>query len=410
MKKLLKRSRSLAFAPFVFLMAACSSNAYLAHSGHRAFDNANYNEAITSFAKSAESSSSNQLLFKLDLAMSFFEKRDYKAAIEKFLEAEKLAEIKDYTSVSEEVGVLLTGQDVRGYKGEDFEKVLINVYLALSYAAIGELEDARVECRKINDLLRRMIIEGKRNYQESAFARYLSAMLWEASGEWNSAYIDYKKAYELDPKMPGIVSSLIYTAKLSGLREAEQEWRIQFPSANLIKPSRSSGELVVFFERGKSPRKQARYDDQTLPRFVSRQGGGVDASLVVDGEARGGFQEFLDIDQTSKDYLEDRISRMRAAKLARVAVKAALAGIAAKSSDNDDLGLITFWLLMSADSADLRSWLSLPGSIEVLRLELPAGPHFIKLLVRDQYGKDPRTIDFGEVEIKSRQKLFLMGR
>ena len=404
-----KRKSLTAFALLLFLLGGCSSNAYLRHDGHASFEKNNYAQAIEAFQADAVERGSNQLLFKLDLGMSFFANRQYNEAIREFLEAEKIAEIKDYTSISEEVGVLVTGEDVRGYKGEDFEKVLINVYLALSFAAIGDLEEALVECRKINLLLRRMIDEGKRNYQESAFARYLSGMLWEASGEWNSAYIDFKKAYEIDPQLPGIASDLILSARKSGLSQAERDWRIQFPSAPLRQTDPKKGELVVFFERGQSPRKYPNYDDKAIPQFRSRFGGSQVAVLIVDGEQYSDFVEFLNVDKTSKDYLQDRLARMRLARMKRTAVKAALASAAGAATDDGDLGWLTFWLLMGADTADLRSWLSLPKAIDMMRIELPAGKHWIQMNVSSSSGRS-HTIDFGEVEIRPRKKVFLMGR
>ena len=404
----LKRG-SLTLALLLFV-SGCASHVYRSNSGHRAYARGNYEEAIVEFSKASKNAGSNLLLFKLDLAMSHFAKRDYRTAIEIFLQAEKLAEIKDYTSVSEEVGVLVSGENIRGYKGEDFEKVLINVYLALSFAALGELEDARVECRKINLLLRRMIDEGKRKYQESAFARYLSATLWEASGEWNSAYIDYKKAYELDSNLPGLAADLIYTANRAGLYSAERKHRIEHPGAKIKRPRRNHGELMVFFERGQSPAKTPRYGEETLPMFRSRYGGSSVAVLFVDGEPYSEFVEFLNIDKTSKEFLEDRIGRMRAAQLLRVATKAALASAVAGASKDEDAGWLAFWLLMSTDQADLRSWLSLPKAIDIFRMELPAGKHHVRMEISSVHEDSVREIDFGEVEIKARNKIFLMGR
>jgi hypothetical protein len=171
-------------------LSSCASQNYLNNKGHQLLRNREYGAAADVFKADAYKSGSNQVLFLLDYGSSLFSSQKYEEAIKVFLEAEKLCEIKDWTSISEEVGALATSENVRGYKGEDFEKVLINVYLALAYSSIGKIEDAQVEARKINLLLYKMIHEGKRNYEESSFARYLSGLLWETTGDFNSAYID----------------------------------------------------------------------------------------------------------------------------------------------------------------------------------------------------------------------------
>jgi hypothetical protein len=392
------------------LLSACASDRYWGSSGHRSFENRDWDAAANAWAKESKEPGTNQLLFKLDQATALFNAGKFSEAIPIFLLAEDLAEVKDFTSIGEEVGVLATGQNTRGYKGEDFEKVLINVYLALSYAALGDVEEAQVECRKINQLLNRMIIDGKRNYEESAFARYLSGMLWEASGEWNSAYIDYKFAYGLDPNLPGLVPDLVFAAQKMGFRDEESKWRISHPEAPLRKDNKGWGELVLIYQQGRSPRKQARYEDRTLPRLVPRSSEDYGARVVVDGEVRGELRATLDISNTSIRYLEDRIGRLKAAQLAGLATKAAIGVGVAEMSKNDDLGLLAFYALMASDQADLRSWSTLPATLQILRLPVPAGKHRVSLEVLGASGSVIRRIEVGEIEMRARGKKFIVER
>jgi uncharacterized protein len=403
--------RKIFFSSLILLtFCACATERYLGVEGHAAFARRDWQKASESFAQKASQEGTNQLLFMLDQAVSLFNMAQYEEAIAIFLEAEKLAEIKDYTSISEELGVLGSGQNVRGYKGEDFEKVLINVYLAMAFAAMGNFESAQVECRKINLLLNKMVIDGKRNYQESAFARYLSAVLWEASGEWNSAYIDYKLAYELDPELSFIASDLIYTAKKARLREYEMLWRNKYSSAPLREDRAGYGELIVFYHQGLSPRKVPRHDNAQLPRFVKRSSDDTGAQVWVNDSLVGQTQTLLDVEDVSIRYLEDRIGRLMAAQVAGLAVKAGIGYGVAKATKSDDLGVLAFYAMMLSDRADLRSWLSLPASIQVLRVSLPVGTHSVRLEVQGAAGKTIRSIEWDDIEIASRQKVFRVGR
>ncbi len=49
------------------------------------------------------------------------------------------------------------------YKGENFEKVLINAMLAINFLMEGKQDGARVETRKLNDKLYKFKFEGKKN-------------------------------------------------------------------------------------------------------------------------------------------------------------------------------------------------------------------------------------------------------
>lgn len=405
----MKRLQILLWLSILFC-ASCASSSYLGNTGHSAFKRRDWLAAASAYESSAQKPGSNQLLFKLDQATALFNAGHYREAIDIFLEAEKIAEIKDYTSISEEVGVLATGQNVRGYKGEDYEKVLINVYLALSFAALGEIESAQVECRKINLLLNRMIDEGKRNYEESPFARYLAGLLWEASGNFNSAYVDYRLAHKLDPKLPGLGSSLIYASNKLGFRDDESRWRQEFPDVPLLKDKKGFGELILIYQQGQGPRKVPRFENPRLPRYVAQNGPDAVAEVIINGESVGSTERLLDIAGTSIRYLEDRIGRMAAARLAGTVSKAAIGYGVSKMTKNEDLGILAFLVLDAMDQADLRSWSTLPNSLHLKRVLLPEGEHRLELRILDLGGQELRRLDLGNVLIKDQKKVFRVAR
>ena len=140
------------------------------------------------------------LLYLLDLGLSLHTAGKYEESLKYFRMADAAVEIKDYTSLSTEAATLLASDSIKQYKGEDFENVLISAYLAMDYALIGKSEDAIVEAKRVNRKLYMMATDGKRNYKQNAFARYLSATLYEADKNWNDANIDYKHAAELLPE------------------------------------------------------------------------------------------------------------------------------------------------------------------------------------------------------------------
>ena len=94
----------------------------------------------------------------------------------RFFRAAQIIEQNGYTSLSEEGSRLLSDENQTTYQGEDFEKVLIHLYLGLNFLSLGQAEAALVQTRKVNEILYVMISEGKRPYELNPFARYLGAI------------------------------------------------------------------------------------------------------------------------------------------------------------------------------------------------------------------------------------------
>ena len=182
-------------------------------------------EAIEKLKAKSEKPGKDQLLYLLDLGIAYHASGMYKEAIDAFLAAETIAEIKDVTSISEETGTLLVTDNVKNYKGEDFEKVLINIYLALDFFLLGQPEEALVECRKVNNLLYRFINEGKRPYNLNPLAAYLSGILYEINGRTNDAYIDYKATHEYAPQLAFVGQDLLALSKRLGFSNQTSDWK-----------------------------------------------------------------------------------------------------------------------------------------------------------------------------------------
>jgi uncharacterized protein len=121
----------------------------------------------------------DQLLALLDEGMVLHAGGRWEESIKVLGEADKLSQQLDVVSVSEEAATLLTNERERAYRGEDFEKLMISVLQALNYAGLGKEEDALVEVRRVNERMRKMIVDEKKPYEQLAFARYLGGVLYE---------------------------------------------------------------------------------------------------------------------------------------------------------------------------------------------------------------------------------------
>src|SRR4051812_44003174 len=251
------------------------------HESDNLFRAGRYSEAADHLKIGLEKEGDNGrdlLLFLLDEGLALHSAGRFEESNKAFLRADKIAEIKDYTSLATEAGTLLTSENIKDYKGEDFENCLINNYLAMNYALMGDAENALVEARRVNHKLQLMITDGQRKYKQDAFARYLSAILYESQGNWNDAYVDYKMAHDLEPAIPGLGRDLWRMAFLQHDRDDQEQWDEEYhltdadhaEAKKVLQKSPKLGEIIVLYENGISPVKQPNPQWRSLPRFYPR--------------------------------------------------------------------------------------------------------------------------------------------
>src|ERR1700733_9922021 len=116
--------------------------------------------------------------------------------------------------------------------------------LAINYLMLNKYEEAMVETRKLNDKLYKFRYEGKKNYDQNPFAFYLSALIEEDGKDVDSAYIDFKKTYDLNPNIPYLKEDLIRSSLAAQRRDDYDDWRRKWPD---IKPTnfKDVGEVVL---------------------------------------------------------------------------------------------------------------------------------------------------------------------
>jgi hypothetical protein len=329
----------------------------------------------------------DQLLYLLDVGLSLHSAGKFEESNVAFLKADKIADIKDYTSLSAETASLISSENMTDYQGEDFEKVLINTYLAMNYALMGDVENALVEARRVNHKLHLMVSQGGRKYKQNAFARYLSAILYESEKNYNDAYIDYQQVYQLKPDYPGLGVDLWRCAWLMHMPDEMEKWDQKFhltdedhARVRLLVGNRQKSEIIVIYENGISPLKQPNPEFQSLPKFYPRFNPVRTAEVLMDGQSQGVTSILEDIEATAILNLDEKYGKMIAKRLAGQAVKGAIGYGVGKKTDDPMLGLLVYMLLDAADQADLRSWHLLPRDLQVLRVKVDPGLHRIQLL------------------------------
>jgi uncharacterized protein len=332
-------------------------------------------------------------------------------------------------SLREQALSVTVNDATKAFIGEDYEQVMVNNFLALNYLEQGQLDAARVEALQVDVLLREKQQRTSKGspYQEDAFARYLTGIVYEDEGEWSDAMIAYRKAYEAYSKqlktfgvaMPETLKhDLIRLADRMGITDEAQRYRDEFKidqtmsEADLLE----HGEVIFIVNAGLAPLKRekavtapnpatGRIIRVAVPEYRPRAHSFAYASLSADStSARTSRVE--NIEGIAMKTLDSEMAGITARAIARAIAKDTLASAASSSGGgNNSGGAALFGLAVNlagvfTERADTRSWFTLPGEIHLARLVLAPGEYKLKV---ELYGKDERVLDTKEMKIALRK-------
>jgi uncharacterized protein len=395
---------------FGLVLSGCAGFGTKIRPSRAAFEKADYTTAAEHIKKLLEKKDNDELVYLMELGLVYHTAGQYKDAIETFKKAEKIADIKDYTSLSEEAASILLSEDAMAYKGEDFEKILLNVYMAMDYALMGNQEAAVIECRKVNHKLDLMINKGKLPYDRNAFAKYLAGVLFESEGELNSALVDYRQLATWQGALPYLGEPILRITQKLGMEQEFDTYQAKFPESRDYRLGKKEGEVVLLLEQGRAPYKVPREEFRLLPRFNRSLSVAQFAWLRVDGGEKVRTEPFFDIEATAEKELEHRIGLIIAKKIGGIVAKELVAAQVAKSTKSELAGAITKLILYAQDKADLRSWTLLPARLQIARIKLPAGKHKLFLDTVQGFGTVPGYRAWENVEVKPGKITFLNAR
>ncbi|MCS6329523.1 MAG: hypothetical protein H8K06_20975, partial [Nitrospira sp.] len=216
----------------------------------------------------------NRLLYSMDRGMTLHLAGDYVQS-NSLLEQAAVEVERLYTrSIRTETAAFLTNDNMLPFEGDPYEHVMINVVKALNYAAMGQLTEAVVEARQIDHRLNVLSDSAKEKdgYREDAFARYLTGVLYESTGDLNNASIAYRKAYEIyeatqgwsrTPMPPMLRADLLRTTDALHMTAEFEEYRRQFPETHWVPRGDQSNlaQVVVISYNGRAPRKEEAFLD-----------------------------------------------------------------------------------------------------------------------------------------------------
>ncbi|MDX8380968.1 MAG: hypothetical protein R8M14_02515 [Ghiorsea sp.] len=367
----------------------------------------------------------DKLLYLLDKAMLQRMSGLYAESNSSFELAKKKIDALSGTSLVEQAGALTVNDSVISYEGEDYEQVSIHLYAALNYIALGQLDEARVEALQVDQRLKELA-EGDSEYVEDAFSRYLAGLIYEAEGELDNAMIAYRKAYQAYTKhgeKQGVDSPLFLKHDLLrlthelGLINEFEKYKTAFKAENIhnFKASRKRGEVVLLLNTGLAPIKRSQSlfvntDDGvpiriSMPVYQSRPSFITGAVLKV-GEVSQSTELVDNIDAIARTSLESHTAAITARLIARAIAKNAISDNA-KQQGGELAGFLADVAMMATETADTRSWLTLPKHIYLSRLNLAPGSYAASLSLLGRKGEVVQVVGLGDIKVEKGKVTFI---
>lgn len=398
--------------------------------------------------------SKNRILFYLNQGYVDFMLNRYKESNAAFEQAEILID-EMRRNPAAQAAVLLSNPEILPYKPEDFEVIMVNFYKAMNYLQMDEMEEALVEVRKINIKLNELndkYPDHKNRYQRDAFAHLLMGLIYDASGNYNDAFIAYRNAYETYQSdysknfgieaPPQLKRDLLRTASLCGFTSELKQYETEFGQTYQPELVAEHGELVLFWLNGLGPVKSewglefvkqkgeggaivfhneeygltfpffwtSGYSEReknsladlkvvrvAFPQYVERP------SLYTGGTVRYAdsdypFELAEDINQIAFKTLHDRMVREMATSLLRLAAKQGVEYAASKQ--NEWLGFAVGLVNAFTEKADTRNWQTLPNTISYVRIPLEAAENTLNLHFTSPKG----TSSTEQITVEGRKK------
>ena len=374
-------------------------------------------EAALVQLESIATGSRNKVLYYMERGMLARMNGDLTASAASFDSAKVLMEQLEPISISGSAAHIVLSEASGRYRADDFERLQVHAFQAVNYLELDRSDDARVEALQMDLLLRRLGRDGRAKHGGDAFARYLSGVIFEGRGELSDALIAYRKALEVYDNIENygvpvpldLKRRLIYLADTLGAENEAGQFRERFGIDDPgIDPSH--GEIILVLSSGLAPKRleisslsqdpgSSKLYRISLPKLQVRASHGGGAVLSSGGTRAQAFA-VDSMRRASQRTLQAELPGLIAKAVARNVLKNAIANQAGKESEELELAINIAGAIF--ENADTRSWRTLPDTIYLTRLSLPAGVHDVTINIR---GINVRRLK--QVEVQAGKQLVI---
>jgi uncharacterized protein len=350
----------------------------------------------------------------------------------------------------EKFSAMVSNDSAISYQIPAYEQSMMHSYQALNYLYLGHLESALVEVRRANlvqvDALQKRSNElaeaqaelgddidinwqqanaaftslnsriGElKNGIQNAYTFYLSGILYEGAGQDNDAYIDYKKALEIFPDNAYLQQDVLRLAHQLVMTNDIETLEARF--GKYERKALKNGELIVIYEQNLIDSRVeqpvnlpifTRHNDFrtfsfSLPTYRATHYSAQPLVLSLAGETKAS-EQIVHLQALVAKQLQEQMPSMIARQALRLVAKEQVRR--QLQDQGGDFGNIVAGLYnMASERADTRSWLTLPGDVQILRTTMAPGTTELNINAVPGLSSIPVDINSGRITLVLINKL-----
>ena len=358
----------------------------------------------------SKKNSKDAVLYHLEQARILQVNQNYAESLDAYKKAFELLDKQNnrskisMTRVGFKALSMVSNESVVPYLVPPYEQVLAHISQAKNYIFLNDAEAAGVEMRIAQGIQREIELEHEKEFEkkkakqnegasidysaldeafsgldpiagrikntyQNGYAFYMAANLWEATGDYNSALVDFKKAYELQ-------GSASFAKDVARVDKA-------------VSGNAKSVPVIVFIEQGIVPQKIENKLAFPMPNglvniaFASYEPStyAPPQSLKIKLGSRPVQQSYLvsDIGALAVKNLKEQTLNTVTSQVVRATAK-----YAAQQQLGQQLGalgqLAGNLMNVATERADLRAWSTLPSNTQAARFDVSPGKHSLQVI------------------------------
>lgn len=374
--------------------------------------------------------SKDEVLLNLEKGSAYHFSGNYEASNLHFEQAE--LEIEDlYTkSVTRALKSFLVNDTQLAYDGEDYEDVYLNVFKALNYIHLGDLEGALVETRRISYKLDQIntkyggLVEtlskadttstgsekwtpGKSNIQNSTLGYYLSTILYAKTNKPDDARIAHQNLLKAHREQTSYFNYDRFQPRQFDQLTDPNAYNVLIKAFSGRSPMKVQDDSRIYLDESDT------YIKFSFPVLLSYQSEVRSVAVSVNGTTYDELTTIEHLDEVAGEVYKVKEPIIIARTIVRATIKALAANRAGSkiSEKNEGLGSLVSFLGKLAqettEKADLRGWQTMPGTSHALVLNLPEGVHTVQIEYLDGRGRVVFS-DEQEIEVQNTNALKLV--
>lgn len=360
------------------------------------------------------------LLYYLEKGQLLRFKNQYQESLDTWMLADnKIKEWEEEATIrlgaaAEYLGTVLLNDKTRRYDGHDYEKVMLTTQLALDHLLGNDFDNARIEIKKMHEreaIIAKIIAQDKeelekeseekgvkttfkeldgypvemlddpevtnlKNGYQSAFSHYLAGFVYEALNEEGLAAPGYRQAIELQPNINILEKGLAGLDKRDSQRKSA-ETDVLFVIESGTAPSLNSIMIPIPILVGNTGIVPISFPILKIDPTKTI----TPVKLEIEGQNPVMLSTVTSLNTLSKRALRDDMPGIILRGVLRAAAKTMSQKAVRDVGGVGGLigGTVLNVINVITESADERTWRTLPADISIGRMMLPAGDNEITI-------------------------------